>query len=173
MHTTAATGSYSRLNCKCDPGYSCTYYKQIQAIVSLNATLADFNSDYGGIKTAFLAAMANAAQVSVGHVVINGVVARTSSRRMLSMDGSADDAAYETARENTWRRLDGAHTPSRRSLLSAANDSNTGIKIFVSVDGSGRLAKLDQELAKHRKGLFIEHRWEPAHRVKTEPIRSD
>jgi len=167
MHTTSAAGSYSRLNCKCDPGYSCTYYKQIQAIVTLNATLADFNSDYHGVKTAFLAAMANAAQVSVAHVVINGVIARTSFRRMLSTDAHAD-ASFEATRESTWRRLEGDHAAGRRSLLSVAGDSGAGIKIFVSVDGSGRLHNLDQELAKHSKGLFIEHRWEPAHRVKTE-----
>jgi hypothetical protein len=45
MHTTSATGSYSRLNCRCDPGYSCAYYKQIQAIDTLNATLSDFNNN--------------------------------------------------------------------------------------------------------------------------------
>jgi hypothetical protein len=48
-HTTSAAGSYSRLNCKCNPGYSCTYYKRIQAIVTLNSTAYDFNK-YGGLE---------------------------------------------------------------------------------------------------------------------------
>jgi hypothetical protein len=89
MHTTSNAGSFSRLNCKCTPGYSCTYYKKIQAIVTLNVTITDFNNDVGGVRTAFLAAMAAAANVTSDHVVINGVTVSSAAsqqgRRLLSI----------------------------------------------------------------------------------------
>ncbi len=101
MNTKSAAGSYSRLNCKCNPGYSCTYYKRIQAIVSLNATVYDFNNNIDGVRTAFIAAIAAAANVTTNKVTINGVVARVGggSRRLLSithrMHQSADEPSIQ------------------------------------------------------------------------------
>lgn len=90
LHTTSSAGSYSRVNCLCDPGYQCTYYKQIQAIVTLNATVWEFNNDINGVRTAFIAAMAAAAGVHPSFVTINEVMAQGRRRRnllSLSEDG--------------------------------------------------------------------------------------
>jgi hypothetical protein len=89
LHTTSSSGSYSRVNCLCDPGYQCTYYKQIQAIVTLNATLWEFNNDINGVRTAFINAMAAAAGVHPSYVTINDVLAQGRRRRLLSV-GSGD-----------------------------------------------------------------------------------
>ena len=89
LHTTSSSGSYSRVNCLCDPGYQCTYYKQIQAVVTLNATLWEFNNDINGVRTAFINAMAAAAGVHPSYVTINEVMAQGRRRRnLLSDDGS-------------------------------------------------------------------------------------
>jgi hypothetical protein len=84
LHTTSSAGSYSRVNCICDPGYQCTYYKEIQAIVTLNATLWEFQNDINGVRTAFIAAMAAAAGVQPSQVTINDVLAQTGRRRLLA-----------------------------------------------------------------------------------------
>jgi hypothetical protein len=84
LHTTSSAGSYSRVNCICDPGYQCTYYKQIQAIVTLNATMWEFQNNVNGVRTAFIAAMAAAAGVQPSQVTINDVLAQT-GRRLLAL----------------------------------------------------------------------------------------
>jgi len=180
MHTTSAAGSYSRLNCRCDPGYSCTYYKQIQAIVTLNATLYEFNNNVGGVRTAFLAAMAAAANVTSDHVTINGVVSHLMNppggRRLLS---SAADSSLTIAQEfATLTPDDLPDKPASRSLLSTARKARKqagplrkeAIRVFVSVNGSGRLHQLDKQLAKRSAGLHLEHRWEQSHKVRADKI---
>jgi len=52
-------------------------------VVTLNTTLSRFNSDYGGVKTSFINAVASAAGVSSSQVTISGVVPKTSNRRRL------------------------------------------------------------------------------------------
>lgn len=86
LHTTSAAGSYSRVNCLCDPGYECTYYKEIQAIVTLNATMWEFQNDINGVRTAFIAAMAAAAGVQPSQVSINDVITQSRRRRLLSLE---------------------------------------------------------------------------------------
>jgi hypothetical protein len=179
MHTTSTTGSYSRLNCRCDPGYSCAYYKQIQAIVTLNATLSDFNNDVGGVKTAFLAAMAAAANVTADHVTINGVMSSAPSaqgRRLLSIASSSPEpsiseefaALPKSTAEEALRSAEGKG-PTMRGLLSVsgkAKAAGNGIRVFASVAGSGRLHHLEKHLAaKHSDTLLISHRWEQANKV--------
>ena len=186
MHTTSGDASYSRLNCRCTPGYSCTYYKQIQAIVTLNATLSEFNNDVGGVKTAFLAAMAAAANVTADHVVINGVVSHvlnplTGNRRLFSADmHSASTIAQEfaalTASDAPPANDDG-QKPAMRSLMSIKRKvvrpqsmKGEAIRVFVSVNGSGRLHQLDQQLAKRSAGLHLERRWEQSHKVRADKV---
>jgi len=84
LHTTSSAGSYSRVNCICDIGFQCTYYREIQAIVTLNATLWEFQNDYNGVRTAFISAMAAAAGVQPSQVTINDVFAKTVRRRLLA-----------------------------------------------------------------------------------------
>ena len=165
--TTSASGSYSRLNCKCDPGYSCTYYKRIQAIVTLNATVYDFNNNVKGVRTAFIAAMAAAANVSTQHVSINGVVARTApagSRRLLSvrdvMDEPSIAAEFASLPQGSTDQKPG---PVARSLLSALDDA--GIRVFATVADAGRLNHLEKHVEASRPGLFISHRWDRTNTV--------
>ena len=183
MHTISAAASYSRLNCRCTPGYSCTYYKQIQAIVTLNATIYEFNNDVGGVKTAFLSAMAAAANVTSDHVVINGVVSHvlnplTGNRRLLSADmHSASTIAEEFA---TLTADDSPPAPGARTLLAIKSRKAAAVKpqplkreairVFVSVNGSGRLHQLDKQLAKRSTGLHLESRWEQSHKVRADKI---
>lgn len=115
LHTTSVAGAYSRVNCRfvvfghfcvfvlyflikpqnrCDPGYQCTYYKQIQAVVTLNSTLWEFNNNVNGVRTAFIAAMAAAAGVQPSQVTINGVVIRNRRRNLLSL--TSDTAPAQT-----------------------------------------------------------------------------
>lgn len=93
-HTSSAAGSSSLLHCRCDQGYKCAYSKRITAIVTLNSTTSSFNNDVGGIKTAFINAVASAAGVSSNQVTINNVVSKPTTgggRRLLSIGESFID----------------------------------------------------------------------------------
>jgi hypothetical protein len=185
MHTTSATASYSRLNCRCNPGYSCTYYKQIQAIVTLNATLYEFNNDVGGVKTAFLAAMAAAANVTADHVVINGVVSHaiaplTGGRRLFSAAAETQQSIsqeFALLTDADAVAPDDGAKPAARTLLAIKRKAvkpqplkREAIRVFVSVNGSGRLHQLDKQLAKRSAGLHLENRWEQSHKVRADKI---
>jgi hypothetical protein len=86
-HTSSVIGSSSLLNCRCDQGYKCAYSKRITAVVTLNSTTSSFNNDVGGIKTAFVNAVATAAGVSANQVTINSVIAKGGGgRRLLSLE---------------------------------------------------------------------------------------
>lgn len=186
MHTKSAIGSYSRLNCRCDPGYSCAYYKQIQAIVTLNSTLADFNNNVDGVRTAFLAAMAAAANVTTDHVTINGVSSRTpglQARRLLSVSSERELTISEEFAALPQQTEEGSAIagggPAARGLLSVTKKANRvqrgeqpGIHIFATVSGSGRLHQLGKHLAeKHNSPLLITHRWEQANKVHATKIK--
>ena len=180
-HTTSPAGSYSILKCICDPGFSCTYYKQIQAIVTLNTTLHDFNNDVAGIKTGFLSAMGAAANVSASQVVINGVIEippAQGGRRLLTDPGNPLRDSLEAYADlddlfaDKWPEQPPDY-PARagRALLSAQAlpPAAGGIHVFASVRGSGRLHRLEHHLARVTPGLHIAHRWEQAHKVYTAP----
>ena len=178
MHTTAPAGSYSRLNCVCDPGYSCSYYKQIQAIVTLNTTLSDFNGNVGNIKSMFVSAMAAAANVTSNFVVINGVASRV-GRRLLSvgsefeMSGASVDGeagAHHAPVQDEFMENENVQPRHSRALKSHVAPSADGIKVLVSVANTGRLRKLESHLNLLSKGLHIAHRWEPAHKVRAVKI---
>jgi hypothetical protein len=85
QHTTSAAGSSSLLHCQCVSGFRCAYTKKITAVVTLNTTLSNFQSDVGGVRTAFIAAVASAAGVTQSQVTINGVVQKAGGRRLLSV----------------------------------------------------------------------------------------
>ena len=186
MHTTSVAGSYSRVNCKCDPGYSCTYYKRIQAIVTLNATAYEFNNNVGGVRDAFIASMALAAGVTANHVTINGVVARqttlptgSGSRRLLSLSSRLSKAIPSSAEEkelSVKEEFEGlkslpleenADNSAVRSL-PGADPEPTRIRVFATVANAGRLNHLEHKLHDHAPGLFISHRWERHSSVKAE-----
>jgi hypothetical protein len=83
-NTFSAAGKYSLLDCRCEPGFSCSYTKQINAIITLNTTATSFTSDIGGVRTAFIKAVAAAAGVPISAVRIGTIKATTSNRRLLS-----------------------------------------------------------------------------------------
>jgi len=86
----------SQLGCYCNAGYTCSYRKRITAVVTLNVTLAQWNSDAGGVQTSFKAALASAAAVDVSNVHIINVREHSLSvrRRLLSStEGSIDIVA--------------------------------------------------------------------------------
>lgn len=189
-NTVSPAGSYSILKCKCEPGFSCTYYKQIQAIVTLNTTLYDFNNNVNGIQTSFLQAMGAAANVSASQVIINGVVDSTApaargGRRLFSV-GSGIEALtvsenfaqlearpfYDEGDDEVEMEEDDEERPAGRRLLSAdaaappqAPRAQGVIHVFASVSGSGRLHALERHLAVRAPDLHIAHRWEQAHKV--------
>jgi hypothetical protein len=84
QHTTSVAGSASLLHCTCVEGFFCSYTKRITAVVTLNTTLMNFESDVGGVRTAFIAAVASAAGVVPSKVAINGVAQKATGRRLLS-----------------------------------------------------------------------------------------
>jgi hypothetical protein len=86
-NTGSVANSSSLLDCRCLQGYQCTYTKKISATVTLNETKSDFDADVGGVKTAFLNAIAKAAGVSINDIFID-FVSSGSGRRLLSMDAS-------------------------------------------------------------------------------------
>ena len=90
-NTVSDPGKSSLLDCRCKPGFSCTYTKQVTAVVKLNSTTSSFNNDVGGVKTAFIAAVAKAAGVPISAVHIGAVSASSSSgRRLLSLEVEND-----------------------------------------------------------------------------------
>lgn len=97
VHTRTTTvpvgGSATSVHdCKCDAGFLCMYYKQVRATVTLNSTLAAFEHDEGGVRSAFITGVASAAgvqreQVHVHFVVIRLDHRRRARRRLLSRGG--------------------------------------------------------------------------------------
>jgi hypothetical protein len=86
LHTSSPPGSYSKFQCDCNAGFNCTAYLTLQTVVVLrNTSLYNFTQDINGIKTAFIAAVAQAAGVSPSHVTITGVVEHSGLRQL---DGS-------------------------------------------------------------------------------------
>jgi hypothetical protein len=88
VNTVSLAGKFSILDCRCEPGFSCSYTKQINAVVTLNTTSTNFNNDIGGVKTAFIAAVAAAARVPISSVHIGMVRATSTANRRLFSIGS-------------------------------------------------------------------------------------
>jgi hypothetical protein len=88
VHTSSVVGGTSQLNCICLAGYGCSYTKRITATVTLNNTnVENFNTDIGGVKSSFLAAIAAAAGVPVNQITIISVGAHGGGRRLLQAGG--------------------------------------------------------------------------------------
>jgi hypothetical protein len=70
--------------------------------------------------------------------------------------------------------------PAARSLLAIKSRKAAAVKpqplkreairVFVSVNGSGRLHQLDKQLAKRSAGLHLESRWEQSHKVRADKV---
>lgn len=68
-HTSSVTGSVSKLGCRCNPGYTCTYNRAVRVNITLPLTQAQFEL----VRGQFLQAVADAAGVSVSQVSITGM----------------------------------------------------------------------------------------------------
>ena len=112
-HTSSPAGSSSLLQCRCNQGFRCAYTKRITATVTLNSTVASFNNDTNGVKTAFIAGVAAAAGVAPSQVTINGVTPKAGGRRLLSA-GSFIEVRTSVEGAERLHRLD--HHLSKHSL---------------------------------------------------------
>jgi hypothetical protein len=86
-NTHSTPGTTTKLQCLCDPGYTCTYKKAIKAVVTLPLTEAQFEL----VRDEFLQAVADAAGVTVDKVAIINVRPRpvANRRRLLSLSGNS------------------------------------------------------------------------------------
>jgi hypothetical protein len=71
-------------------GFTCNYYKRINAIVSLTCTKSEFDNNVNNVRTNFIAAVAAAAKVDPSFVTINmvlqsGEVGPGPSRRLFAI----------------------------------------------------------------------------------------
>ena len=83
-HTTSAPASYSVASCTCDGGYDCAVHREIRATIRVNVTYNDFSDDVGGVKTAFINAVAQAAHVRTQDVTITSILEARRLRRLLA-----------------------------------------------------------------------------------------
>lgn len=92
--TGSNASSSSQLQCVCMQGYSCSYKKVVNAVVTLLMTVADWNSNLA-VREAFKEAVAKSAKTTKDKVTIVDVVAGKvasgggARRRMLSAGGGA------------------------------------------------------------------------------------
>lgn len=84
-HTTTSAAR-SIHDCRCNPGFICTYYRQVRATVTVQSTLSAFEHDEGGVRTGFLAGVAAAAGVELQQVRVHYVEIRLSHRRRTLAD---------------------------------------------------------------------------------------
>lgn len=88
-HTTSIPGSVSKLSCKCNPGWICTYTKGVRVNVTLPLTQAQFAL----VRDQFLQAIAAAAGVDVSQVSIVGMFQLASpAQNQTRRRALADDA---------------------------------------------------------------------------------
>ena len=88
-HTSSVSGSVSKLSCRCNPGYTCTYTKAVRVNITLPLTQAQFEL----VRAQFLQAVADAAGVLVSQVSVIGLSLLTpqnATRRRILWDGPAD-----------------------------------------------------------------------------------
>ena len=134
-HTTSPEGGWTKLNCTCDAGYECNFYRVIQATVTVNETVNNFVNNVNGVQTLFILTLASAAHVDPSQVVINGVLAHSGARRML--------LAYSAS-----------YAPPR---------FDSGTHVVVSLAGAHDLEPLEDHL--HGDLGVLGHWWEEIHHV--------
>ena len=82
--TTSNQSSTSQLQCLCKKGYTCSYTKVVNAVVTLLMSAQDFQENQV-IQDAFKRAVAAAAKTTPDKVTIYRVIQRTSGRRLLAL----------------------------------------------------------------------------------------
>jgi hypothetical protein len=151
VNTRSTSGASSQLGCRCAAGFSCSYTKRISATVRLNATAANFNADVGGIRTAFINAVAAAAGVPASQITIGSVLDRTGARRLLSF---VDDAV--AVDEMAFLMVDASSTAAE-TTSTAKSDEQMTTDVHVLVEGSQSLRAIP---------LSVSTTWHPLHAVR-------
>ena len=77
--TWSPPGARSPLDCRCNPGFACTYARKLHVVVTLNCTEEDFASNRNNVRTDLIQAIANASHVDPSQVVVQGLKARVRS----------------------------------------------------------------------------------------------
>ena len=169
-NTRATPGASSQLGCRCAAGFSCSYTKRISATVRLNATAANFNADVGGIRTAFINAVAAAAGVPASQITIGSVSDRTGSRRLLSyVDDMAVVMEPHVANNNDGLIIT---TETKDSTTTAEDSTTTAAEpkqgseqmttdVHVLVEGSQSLRAIPQS---------VSTTWHPLHAVRARRV---
>ena len=88
-HTSSVSGSVSKLSCRCNPGYTCTYSKAVRVNITLPLTQAQFEL----VRAQFLQAVADAAGVDVSQVTVIGLSLLTpqnATRRRILWDAPVE-----------------------------------------------------------------------------------
>ena len=140
--TTSVVGGKTKLDCRCQAGYSCQYTQYVTATITVTGNVTDFLNNVGGVRDRFIQAVATAGGVPVNSVKIMNVTSTSvgagQSRRLLSVADAqphfhvhvrVDHASY-------LRNLDG-HLNTHVRELSARGVWNTGKDVSV-VRGMGR-----------------------------------
>ena len=119
-NTNSSAGGSSILNCVCNPGYVCGYYKTISVTFSLaNVSLSDFNSDVNLVQTNFIASVASVAGVDVSSVTIVSVSAMTgTSRRLMRLESNQPLKRIELGGLSVVVHIDPPSSPHLRRLQS-------------------------------------------------------
>ena len=141
VHDCVADGG-TLLRCLCAGGFTCAYTKRIVATITLgNTTVAGFNADAGGVRTALVRAVALAAGVPEARVAIQSVVASV--------------ARQQPQQPPQGRRL---------LLLDASAAAAAEIKVTAFVHGAERLHALEAHLAQNGHAhRHRSHAWREAH----------
>ena len=95
--TVSPAGSTSQLQCVCQQGFTCSYTRLVNAVVTLQMSASDFDMN-AQVKQAFIAAVAAAARTSPSKVSIVKIVPRAGSvrrRRLLSKNKEAVHVVLE------------------------------------------------------------------------------
>lgn len=136
-HTSSFTGSVSKLNCRCNPGFTCTYTKAVRVNITLPLTQAQFEL----VRGQFLQAVADAAGVLVSQVTVLGL-------------------SLLTPPNATRRRLFGTHliTKEAREILAEAHVITAevhGITVEAHVQGAEQLGSHGIREHMMRHGIHI------------------
>ena len=196
-NTKSQQGSSSKLDCKCDQGFTCTYTKQVNINVVLQVPPSFWLSDVS-IRQQFVQAVAQAAGVPVENVILENVLPHLGTRRLLGVESGgfgvlSDDLGSSNVVEVDIRQKQGgagtdmSTIQQHRSLLRgeimkrgkiqvkhAANRENAlrarprATLVRARVIGATQIDGLDVLLARHPLLKSAKHRSWPVSSIHVE-----
>lgn len=72
-HTSCDNGGSTAHDCRCHAGFVCMYFRQVHAVVTLKTTLAAFQNNTDGVRSAFVNGIAAAGRIFPEQVSIHAV----------------------------------------------------------------------------------------------------